>query len=156
LASSPNMRNTKRIVVVLGIAALTLLLFNIWSHYDLIIKDQETNTEYIRLQVQAGDQLEFVPFMFVYNSSLLFIDTTLALGIVVVITSITAVVMLGTATEGYLFTKMNPILRVILFAGSLLFLNPNIIQDLIGFLVIIIIVSIQWVKKKKEITSKPA
>jgi hypothetical protein len=53
------MRNIKRIVVVLGIGVLTLLLFNIWSHYDLIIKDQETNTEYIRLQVQAGDQLEF-------------------------------------------------------------------------------------------------
>jgi TRAP transporter 4TM/12TM fusion protein len=97
-----------------------------------------------------------VPFMFVYNSSLLLIDTTLVLGIVVVITSITAVIMLGTATEGYLFTKMNPILRIILFAASLLFLNPNIIQDLIGFLVIIIIVSIQWIKKKREVASKPA
>lgn len=97
-----------------------------------------------------------VPFMFVYNSSLLLIDTTLVTGIVVIITSITAVVMLGTAVEGYLFTKMNPIFRIILFAGALLFLNPNLMQDIIGFIVIILIVSIQWIKKSKEsVLNKP-
>lgn len=97
-----------------------------------------------------------VPFMFVYNSSLLLIDTTFATGIVVVITSITAVVMLGTAAEGYLFTKMNPLLRIILFAGSLLFLNPNLIQDIIGLFVILLIVSFQWLKKTRELaTNKP-
>lgn len=92
-----------------------------------------------------------VPFMFVYNSALLLIDTTFTQGLIVVITSIAGVVMLGTAAEGYFMTKMHNVLRVILFGGALLFMNPNLIQDIIGFSIILIVIIVQWLKSKKEL-----
>lgn len=52
------MWNIKKIVLLVVIVALALVRFNSWSQLDLIIKDQETNKEYIRLKVQEGDQLE--------------------------------------------------------------------------------------------------
>lgn len=52
------MRNTIKIALVVGLVALAALIFNIWGDYDLVIRDQETNKEYIRLKVQVGDQLE--------------------------------------------------------------------------------------------------
>lgn len=92
-----------------------------------------------------------VPFMFVYNSSLLLIDTTLVEGVLVVITSVTGVIMLGTAAEGFFFTRMNVIFRIILFGGALLFMNPSIIQDIAGFVIIGVILLFQWLKHKKEL-----
>ncbi|OIJ08173.1 C4-dicarboxylate ABC transporter permease [Anaerobacillus arseniciselenatis] len=94
-----------------------------------------------------------VPFMFVYNSSLLLIDTTFLQGVLVVITSITGVVMLGTAVEGYFLTRMNVILRVFLFGGALLFMNPNLIQDIAGITIIAIVILSQWKKYKNETNS---
>lgn len=91
-----------------------------------------------------------VPFMFVYHSSLLLINTTWAEAILVVITSVTGVMMLGAAVEGYLFKSMNLFVRIIAFGGSLMFMTPNIIQDIIGFSLIIMVVCIQWLGYKKE------
>lgn len=96
-----------------------------------------------------------VPFMFVYNSSLLLINTTFIEGLLVVITSVAGVVMLGTAAEGFFLTRMNVFFRVILFGGALLFMNPNLIQDIIGFTVIGLIILIQWRKYKKESLLSP-
>lgn len=91
-----------------------------------------------------------VPFMFVYNSSLLLIDTTFMEGLLVVVTSVTGVVMLGIAAEGYLLTKMNWLFRAVILGGSLLFITPSIIQDSIGFSIIVVIVTLQWMKARKE------
>lgn len=91
-----------------------------------------------------------VPFLFVYNSSLLLIDTTWMEGTFVTLTSVAGVIMLGTAAEGYLFTKMRVLVRVLLFVGSLLFMNPNWIQDMIGLLIISTVVLYQWFRKKSE------
>lgn len=52
------MRNTIKIALVVGLVVLATFIFNIWGDYDLVIRDQETNKEYIRLKVQVGDQLE--------------------------------------------------------------------------------------------------
>ncbi|MCM3714215.1 TRAP transporter permease [Alkalihalobacillus oceani] len=90
-----------------------------------------------------------VPYMFVYNDALLLLNTTFVEGLVVVITSVTGVIMLGTAAEGYLFTEMPWPLRIVLFAGSLLFMNPNFIQDIIGFTIIIVVSLLQWQRSKK-------
>ncbi|MCT8139347.1 TRAP transporter permease [Anaerobacillus sp. CMMVII] len=91
-----------------------------------------------------------VPYMFVFNKSLLLIDTTIMGGILVIITSVTGVMMLGTAAEGYFLTRMNWLFRIVLFAGAMLFMNPNFIQDIIGFTIIAVIIFLQWQKAKKE------
>ncbi|MCE7791755.1 TRAP transporter permease [Salipaludibacillus sp. CUR1] len=91
-----------------------------------------------------------VPYIFVYNNNLLLINTTFLEGVLVVVTSITGVVMLGIAAEGYFLTRINPIIRVLLFGGALLFMNPNWIQDIIAVSIIAIVIVVQWMRAKKE------
>ncbi|WP_026691474.1 TRAP transporter permease [Alteribacter aurantiacus] len=113
--------------------------------------------------ISGGDQMKtgfvsmrlaiagfIIPYMFVYNNSLLLIDTTFMEGVLVVITAVAGVIMLGTAAEGYLFAHINPVIRIVLFGGALLFMNPNLIQDVIGFSIIAIIWFLQWKKGKKQ------
>lgn len=91
-----------------------------------------------------------VPYLFVYNDSLLLINTTFLEGMLVVITSIAGVTMLGIATEGYFLTKINPALRILLFGGALLLMNPIWFQDILALLVILIVGFVQWKRAKKE------
>ncbi|MDV2885725.1 C4-dicarboxylate ABC transporter permease [Alkalihalophilus pseudofirmus] len=96
-----------------------------------------------------------VPFMFVYNDSLLLINTTFAEGAAVAVTAILGVVMLGTAAEGYLFRSIHWVLRIVLFAGAILFMNPNMVQDIIGLAIILVVVLWQWRKSKKTPETAP-
>lgn len=77
-----------------------------------------------------------VPYMFVYNTSLLLLDTTALIAVRVIITSIIGVFMIGVAAEGYLYGKLNYVLRAAAFAGSLLLITENVLQDFIGFAVL--------------------
>src|SRR5699024_3109063 len=91
-----------------------------------------------------------VPFAFVYNSSLLMIDTTLLEGIFVIISSVVGVIMLGVAAEGYLFTTVAWPLRIIVLASSIMLITPNILSDILGTSVVIITLIIQWFKRRKD------
>ncbi|MGO1400102.1 MAG: TRAP transporter permease, partial [Moraxellaceae bacterium] len=83
-----------------------------------------------------------VPFMFIYNPTMLMIDPTgLAVTakefplppvmdiIVVVITSVTGVIALSSALEGFFKGVMSPIARVILAVGALLLIYPELMTD---------------------------
>jgi len=90
-----------------------------------------------------------VPYMFVYNNSLLLIDTTPLLAIRVVITSLIGVFMIGIATEGYFLTPISKIFRVIVFAGSLMMITESLYQDIIGLGIFVLIIVAQKIKVKK-------
>ena len=90
-----------------------------------------------------------VPYMFIYNTALLLIDTTPFIAIRVSITAIIGVCMIGMATEGYLFTNMNNILRILAFAGALLLITANVVQDAIGLSLLAVIVLYQRHAGKK-------
>ncbi len=95
-----------------------------------------------------------VPYMFVYNSALLLIDTTPLLAIRVVITSIIGVLMIGIATEGYVYTKLSMLFRPIVFVGSLLLITENVYQDFIGLAILVLLIIFQKSKVKKELADK--
>ncbi|WP_240374946.1 TRAP transporter permease [Bacillus piscicola] len=109
---------------------------------------QAMRTGFISMKLAVAGFI--VPYLFVFNDSLLLIHTTIGEGILVVVTSVLGVIMLGTATEGYLMTHMNPILRILLFAGALMFMTPALIQDAIGLAIIVVTVFFQWMKAKKK------
>jgi TRAP transporter 4TM/12TM fusion protein len=90
-----------------------------------------------------------IPFLFVYNNELLLIDITLLGALLVIITSIMGVVMLGIAAEGFLFTRLNLVERLLLASGSFLFLTPNVVQDLIGIVLLGFIVFRQFSIQKR-------
>jgi len=86
-----------------------------------------------------------VPFMFIYNPTMLMIDPTgLAVTAkefplppimdiaIVALTSITGIIGLSAAVEGYFKGLMNPVTRIILAAGALLLIYPETITDIIG------------------------
>lgn len=96
-----------------------------------------------------------VPYMFVYNTSLLLLDTTPFIAIRVVITSILGVLLIGIATEGYVYAKLPVVLRPIAFVGAILLITESVYQDIIGLAILVLIVVIQKAKAKKDLDSKP-
>ena len=91
-----------------------------------------------------------VPFMFIYNPTMLMIDPTgLAVTakdfplppivdiITVVVTSITGVIALSAALEGYFRGGMNTLTRVILVVGALLLIYPEITTGIAGAVIVL-------------------
>ncbi|MBM7095773.1 TRAP transporter permease [Bacillus sp. H-16] len=155
-------------LVSLGIEPLVAHLFVFYFGLFANITPPVALAAFAAAGISGGDQMKtgfvslklaiagfIVPYMFVYNHSLLLIDTSFVDGTLVVITAVAGVIMLGTAAEGYLFTYMNPVVRLVLFGGSLLFMNPNVIQDVIGFSIIAIVWFWQWQKAKKHGNMEP-
>lgn len=105
-----------------------------------------------------------VPFMFVYNPAMLYIDTTgltsmnvtefpappLLSIIMISITSIVGVISLGAAVEGYLKARMNIIERIILAVGALMLIIPELYTDIIGMIVVIGMVALNLQRAKKS------
>lgn len=96
-----------------------------------------------------------VPFAFVYNSSLLLIDTDVMTGIIIAVTSIVGVIMLGIATEGYMLSSLNWFFRILVLAGAIMLIIPNIYLDLIGVGILVIIFLFQFISNKQnKVTSE--
>ena len=90
-----------------------------------------------------------VPYMFVFNTSLLLLDTSALIAVRVVITSMIGVFMIGVASEGYFLSKLNMLFRAIVFIGALMLITESVTQDMIGFAILIIMVVVQKIKAKK-------
>ncbi|MDK2867362.1 MAG: hypothetical protein PWP51_2141 [Clostridiales bacterium] len=91
-----------------------------------------------------------VPYMFVFNNVLLLIDTTPFEAIRVALTAIVGVVMIGIATEGYFYGKLNPLIRIVVFAGSFLLITENIYQDFIGIAIFALLFVLQKARQNKS------
>jgi len=91
-----------------------------------------------------------VPFMFIYNPTMLMIDPTgLAVTakdfplppivdiITVVVTSVMGVIALSSALEGYFKGDMNTVTRVILAIGALLLIYPEITTGIAGGVIVL-------------------
>ena len=96
-----------------------------------------------------------VPFMFIYNPTMLMIDPVgLAVTakefplppiieiITVVFTSVTGVIGLSAAVEGYFKGEMNTVTRLILAVGALLLIYPEFATDVIGGLMVVGIIGL--------------
>ena len=84
-----------------------------------------------------------VPYMFVFSPQLLLMNTTFFEGIWVTVAACIGVFMIGAAVEGYLFTRINIILRLLLLTGALLLIDTGLVTDLIGFVILISVVPFQ-------------
>lgn len=91
-----------------------------------------------------------VPFMFVYNPQLLLEQVTWITGIQVVITACIGVVLIAAAVEGYLYGKINVVLRVIAGIGAYLLIDSGLMTDIAGIACLVIIILAQ-----KLIFNKP-
>ncbi|MDR2175813.1 MAG: TRAP transporter permease [Synergistaceae bacterium] len=92
-----------------------------------------------------------VPYMFIYSPQLLLIDTSFLEGVRVSVGACVGVFMIATAVEGYLFTTLHPILRVISFVGALCLIDSGLVTDFIGAAILALLLLVQnyLVKKQK-------
>ncbi len=90
-----------------------------------------------------------VPYMFVYNPAMLMIDVTglattarefplppLMTIVSIIITSVVGIIALSASVEGYFKAKINPLMRLILAAGALLLIAPELKTDIIGIAIV--------------------
>jgi TRAP transporter 4TM/12TM fusion protein len=91
-----------------------------------------------------------VPYMFIYSPQLLLIDTSLLEGIRITIGASIGVLMIGAAVEGYLFTKIHVLLRLVSFAGALCLIDSDLYTDLAGVAILAVLLAIQRFVAQKE------
>ena len=84
-----------------------------------------------------------VPFMFVFNPQLLLNDVTVLTGIQVVLTACIGVVLIAAAVEGYLFGRMNVVLRIIAGVGAYLLIDSALLTDVLGIVCLVLIILAQ-------------
>lgn len=105
----------------------------------------KTGIEATKLAIAAF----LVPYVFVYNPSMLLIDVTAGDIILIVITSIIGIIGVGSAVSGYFITHQSFLERIIFFVGGLLMVIPGIETDLMGLGLLLLGYLIQKRKVKK-------
>lgn len=90
-----------------------------------------------------------VPYIFVYNPSLLLINATLPKIIQIIITSVIGMIGIGAAVEAWYWTRTDWWERVALFVGGILLIDPGTLTDIVGLAIIAIITVIQYRKWSK-------
>lgn len=91
-----------------------------------------------------------VPYMFVYSPQLLLINTTFIEGLWIAAAACVGVFMIGAAVEGYLFSRINILLRVLLFAGALLLIDSGLWTDMSGFAILAVVLAWQYLLARRR------
>ena len=91
-----------------------------------------------------------VPYAFALSPVMLFIDVEGPMQVVlIVITSLIGIFGVSAGLEGYIFTNMNPIQRILSAVGGLLLIDPCVVTDVIGISLILIVFVWQFLQKKQ-------
>ncbi len=77
-----------------------------------------------------------VPYVFCFNPAMLLIDTTPLQVVQIFITSLIGIFAVAAALEGFLKTRMPMPVRIAIAAGGLMLIDPSLITDMIGILVV--------------------
>ncbi|MCK4830799.1 TRAP transporter fused permease subunit, partial [bacterium] len=83
-----------------------------------------------------------LPYMFVYNNSLLLMGSALSI-IPALFTSLIGIVCLGAGIIGYFLKRTNPHERILLLASAFLLIKPGLTTDIIGLLCAILVIGLQ-------------
>lgn len=91
-----------------------------------------------------------IPYIFALNPSLLLLGSAPLDIVLVTITALIGMTGVAAATEGYLFAKMNPIVRIISLVGGLMLIIPGLQTDIGGLALVICAAVIQKITSKKH------
>jgi TRAP-type uncharacterized transport system fused permease subunit len=83
-----------------------------------------------------------VPYIFVFNNKMLFIDAQWYDILQIGITSVFGMLGIAAALEGYFTRHAHLLQRLLFLAGGLLLIEPSLVTDILG--VVIIIIPILW------------
>ena len=93
-----------------------------------------------------------IPYVFAYNPIMIFVgDNIQVFDVIMVIFSATVgMLAIAAALAGYLTRNMNIITRIVLAAGGLLMVIPGLWTDLAGYVILAVILGLQFMENKKE------
>ena len=91
-----------------------------------------------------------IPYIFAMNPKMLFIEATIVEVILIVLTSCIGIFALAAALEGYMLRKLKFYEVIPLIVGGLLMIYPGHVTDLIGFVVVALIVVVQFLERKHD------
>jgi len=95
-----------------------------------------------------------VPFIFVYNPAMLWINTTWYGIIQTLITSCIGMTAIGASMIGFFLARMTWLERGVFFFGGLMLVDPGTMTDIAGLLIIAAAFYYQWHKKGKETSQR--
>ncbi|HEX7053688.1 MAG TPA: TRAP transporter permease [Burkholderiales bacterium] len=103
--------------------------------------------------VRVASPAYIVPFMFVYEPTLLLVVTDWASQwpsvLLAVATASVGAVCLAASLMGWLFTRAQPWQRVLLFAAALLLIKPGLYTDLVGLALLGIVAGVQLAVRRR-------
>ena len=94
-----------------------------------------------------------IPYIFVLSPVVLMIDATPISLITVLVTSVIGMIGLSASMIGCLVKPLNGLERVMLFVGGLLMIQPGLVTDLVGFLLLASVFFFQQRRSKAEASS---
>jgi TRAP transporter 4TM/12TM fusion protein len=94
-----------------------------------------------------------VPYIFVYNPTMLMIDVHAWEIVQIAITSVIGIIGVSAGVAGFLLTNLSFIERIAFFIGGIMLVTPGTYTDIIGAAILVIGYLIQ---KKKELAQKKA
>jgi len=97
-----------------------------------------------------------VPFIFVYNPAMLWINTTWYGIIQTLFTSCIGMTAIGASMIGFFLAKMNWWERGVFFIGGLMLVDPSTVTDIAGIAVLAVAGFYQWQKMRKETLQQAA
>jgi TRAP transporter 4TM/12TM fusion protein len=95
-----------------------------------IAKADPTKTGFAAVRLALAGFL--VPFIFVYDNSLMLLNTSMFGAIEITLTALAGIVLLGAGAIGYLVIEANPYERVIFIVAALCLIVPGLVTDTIG------------------------
>ena len=90
-----------------------------------------------------------IPYVFAFGPELLMQGTTISI-ILAVISSTVGVIAFAAAMEGYFFTTVKPVFRILFGVASLLLIIVGSTTDLIGAAIFVVMVVINYLESKKH------
>ncbi|KQL46458.1 C4-dicarboxylate ABC transporter permease [Brevibacillus choshinensis] len=89
-----------------------------------------------------------VPFIFIYKPAMLISNSGITDIVFATVATVLAVIALAAATEGFLFTKINLLMRAVMIVGGVLLIFPEMYLMGVGLVLMIAAGVIQYVKKR--------
>jgi len=103
--------------------------------------------------VRIGAPGFIIPFMFVYEPSLLFVGSLWEI-LSTFITATIGVIMLAGGLIGWFVWKTNILERLLLVSGAILLIKPGIYTDIVGLIFLGIVIAFQKARKKKDAAAR--
>ena len=91
-----------------------------------------------------------IPFVFVLNPALLFIDAYLPIIIQAVISTSVGMIAIAAVLAGYLLGPLSVPLRVIGLVGGFLCISPNLVTDIAGVAIVGLMFAVQVIQRKRQ------